>query len=350
MIKRMTLLTAALIGACCFAERAVAAPEPAKPAPPAAVIPQIPVVDSVEVETVVDNFYDAFQKEEKGAKRVLLANADSWEDVRLQAEMGLAYIIKVKVGKEEHVILYDFGLSQSVYENNLKHLKADLSKAEVLVLSHGHQDHYGGIYWASQQTKMPLYVGGEDAFAHRVFTPAGRQVEFGTLDRTALAKTSKIIIATQPTIIAGVALSTGEIPHVTAYEKVPLAFKMEKAGALIQDPITHEQALIFNVKGKGLVIVVACAHVGVVNTIEYAKRITKETRILAVLGGLHLTAATNDVIDKTIAAIKASGAQFIAPMHCTGQRAIARFQKEMPDAYIQQSVGTRYVFDASTKP
>lgn len=352
MIKHVMLLS--LVLSSCGAETR----PPQNPTSPnpntaaVAAVPAIPVVDSVEIETVVDNFYDFFQKEEKGAKRWSLSNADSFEDVRLQAEMGLAYVIKVKVGNREHVILYDFGLTPSVYENNLRHLRIDISKAEALVLSHGHQDHYGGIYLASQKTRAPLYVGGEDVFAHRVMTTPHKHVDFGTLDRAALAKTgSKIIIARQPEVVATVALTTGEIPRVTPYEKVSPALKMEQNGQLIQDPITHEHALIFNVRNRGLVIVVSCAHAGVVNTIEHAKAITKETRILAVLGGMHLTTATDEVIEKTVATVKASGAQFISPMHCTGQRALARFQKEMPEAYIHQSVGTRYVFEAEpTKP
>jgi len=318
--------------------------------------PAIPVVDSVEIETVVDNFYDFFQKDkdDKTAKRWLLTNADSFEDVRLQAEMGLAYVITAKVGNKEHVILMDFGLSPSVYENNLKHLHLDISKAEALVLSHGHQDHYGGIYLASKTVKAPLYVGGEDVFAHRVLQTPKKIVDFGTLDRDALAKmTTKIIIAKQPQVVAGVALTTGEIPRLTPYEKVPPAMKMEKKGQLVPDPITHEQALIFNVRGRGLVVITSCAHAGVVNTIEYAKKLTKENRILAALGGMHLTMAPDDVIDSTVAAVKAIKPKFVSPMHCTGQRAVAKFQSEMPDAYIHQSVGTRYVFEAepaSTKP
>ena len=152
-----------------------------------------------------------------------------------------------------------------------------------------------------------------------------------------------------PTIIAGIALASGEIPHITDYEKVPPAMKMEKDGALVQDPLTHELALIFNVKDKGLVIITSCAHSGVINTIEYARKITGETRVLAVIGGMHLTSATDDTIDKTVSALQAFRPTYVAPMHCTGNRALMKIASQMPDAYVHPSVGTRYVFEAGSR-
>ena len=71
--------------------------------------PAIPEVDSLEVVAVVDNFYDCFQKEEKCAKRWNLASADSFDTIRLQGEMGLAYYITATVKGKQHIILiFDF--------------------------------------------------------------------------------------------------------------------------------------------------------------------------------------------------------------------------------------------------
>src|SRR5262249_19092499 len=107
--------------------------------------PKLPEVDSLEVTAVVDNFYDCFQKDEKCATRVTFGKGNGFEDIRLQGEMSLGYVITASVGGKKHVILFDFGMTPSVYQNNLTHLKIDVSKAEALVLSHGHEDHYGGM-------------------------------------------------------------------------------------------------------------------------------------------------------------------------------------------------------------
>jgi 7,8-dihydropterin-6-yl-methyl-4-(beta-D-ribofuranosyl)aminobenzene 5'-phosphate synthase len=307
-----------------------------------------PPVDSLEIVVVVDNFYDCFQKEEKCAKRLTLAAADSFEGIRVQGEMGLAYFITATVAGKKHTLLMDFGLSPEVYENNLRHLKLDISGAEALVLSHGHEDHYAGLPVALKQVHGPFYVGGPDAFLHRFFVTPAKTVDMGTLDRAAIEKAgSKVVFVPEPAVIAGVALASGEIARVTDYEKVPPPMKMEKNGTLVQDPLTHEQALIFNVAGKGLVVITSCAHSGVVNTVEHARKITGESRVLAVLGGMHLTSASDETIDKTVAALQAIKPTFVAPMHCTGNRALMKLAALMPDAYVHPSVGTRYVFEAA---
>ena len=105
--------------------------------------------------------------------------------------------------------------------------------------------------------------------------------------------------------------------------------------------------MIFSVAGKGLVIVTSCAHSGVINTVEHARKVTGEARVLAVIGGMHLTTATEETIDKTVTALQAIKPIFVAPMHCTGNRALTKLATSMPDAYVHPSVGTRYVFQAA---
>ena len=309
---------------------------------------KIPQLDSLEIVVVVDNFYDCFQKEEKCAKRLTLAAADSFEGIRVQGEMGLAYFITASVAGKKHTLLMDFGLSPEVYENNLRHLKLDISQAEALILSHGHEDHYSGLPSALKQVGGPFYVGGPDVFLHRFFVTPAKTVDMGTLDRAAIERAgARVVFVPEPTEIAGVALASGQIARITDYEKVPPPMKMEKDGALVQDPLTHEIALIFAVGGKGLVVVTSCAHSGVVNTVEHARKITGASRVLAVIGGMHLTSATDETIDRTVSALQAIKPTFVAPMHCTGNRALMKLAAQMPDAYVHPSVGTRYVFEAT---
>lgn len=116
---------------------------------------QVPEVDELEVVAAVDNFYDCFQRDEKCAVRHSLAHHQGFDAIRLQAEMGLAYVVRARVGAEWHTVLFDFALTQGAYENNLPRLKLDITGAEALVLSHAHEDHYAGLLWAAQKAPGP---------------------------------------------------------------------------------------------------------------------------------------------------------------------------------------------------
>jgi 7,8-dihydropterin-6-yl-methyl-4-(beta-D-ribofuranosyl)aminobenzene 5'-phosphate synthase len=112
------------------------------------------------------------------------------------------------------------------------------------------------------------------------------------------------------------------------------------------DLFMGEQALVFNVKGKGLVVVSSCAHAGIVNTVKHAQKMTGIDKVHAIIGGFHLSGAKPEVIQRTIADIKAVTPEYIVPMHCTGFEAVTAFQREMPGQFIINTAGTRYIFTA----
>ena len=109
--------------------------------------------------------------------------------------------------------------------------------------------------------------------------------------------------------------------------------------------IPDDQAVVINIKGKGLVVVSGCAHAGIINTIKYAQKITGIEPVLGVLGGFHLTGPLFEpVIEPTIKAMKQINPEYIVPMHCTGWDAINRFFSAIPDSCILNTVGTTYRF------
>ena len=103
---------------------------------------------------------------------------------------------------------------------------------------------------------------------------------------------------------------------------------------------------MFNAKGKGLVVLSGCAHRGIVNTVKHAQKMTGIEKVHAVIGGFHLTGAKPELIDKTVADIKAVRPDYIVPMHCTGYEAIGAFAREMPDQFILNTAGTKYIISA----
>ena len=146
-------------------------------------------------------------------------------------------------------------------------------------------------------------------------------------------------------IIPG-AYFTGNIERVTAYEKVPPTSLIKRGENLEPDAFPGEQALFFKVKGKGLVVLSGCAHAGIVNTVKQARKIAGTDKVHAIMGGFHLINAKPEIIQSTVADIKAMKPDLIVPAHCTGFEAIVAFSREMPEEFVLNTAGTQYTFTA----
>lgn len=157
---------------------------------------------------------------------------------------------------------------------------------------------------------------------------------------------TKIVEVTEPLLMAGDALLvSGEIPRVTDFEKgLPISYA-EVEGRLESDPlIKDDMAIAVKVREKGLVVISGCAHSGIINTTKYLKELT-DTKVYAVMGGFHLTGKFFEpIIERTIAELKNLDPTLVIPSHCTEWKAANRIFQEMPDRYIQNAVGTRYIF------
>ena len=109
--------------------------------------------------------------------------------------------------------------------------------------------------------------------------------------------------------------------------------------------IKDDQALVAYIEGKGLVIISGCGHAGIINTINYAKKLGGNEKIHAVLGGFHLSGALyEDAIGPTVRSLQDADPDYIVPCHCRGWKAINAIIQRMPQKVIQPSVGTRFVF------
>jgi 7,8-dihydropterin-6-yl-methyl-4-(beta-D-ribofuranosyl)aminobenzene 5'-phosphate synthase len=140
-------------------------------------------------------------------------------------------------------------------------------------------------------------------------------------------------------------LVTGQIERTTPFEQgFPVHFAHTAAGWQ-PDPLIHDdQALVMHVRRKGLVVLTGCGHAGVINTLRHAQKLTGVQKLYAVIGGFHLTGALFEpIIAPTIAAFKDLNPTVLVPAHCTGWKAIHALARELPDAYVPNSVGTRFV-------
>ena len=112
------------------------------------------------------------------------------------------------------------------------------------------------------------------------------------------------------------------------------------------DPmIWDDQALVVNVRDRGLVVVSGCSHAGAINVLRHAQRLTGESRVSGFVGGLHLTGGLFEArIEPTVEALRAAGVGRVVPAHCSGWKAVHAIARAMPEAFIQAAVGTTVTF------
>ena len=305
-------------------------------------------VDRVEILTLIDNYVDILLPATDIVTRPPLAKEGNILADTLLAEHGLSLLITVYQGETKHTILLDTGYTKVGLLHNMERLGINAGNIEAIVISHGHMDHTGSLYAILDQlpARIPLVLH-PGAFVHPRYTrsPDGAMRLWPqTLVQDDLEQQNvEITVSKTPTLIAeDMIMVTGEVERTTAFEKGMPNALLEKDGEYVQDPIKDDQALVINLAGKGLVVISGCAHAGIVNTVEYAKKLTGQNSIHAVLGGFHLTGPFFEKIhDETVAALKKMEPEVVMPMHCTGWKAIQKFQKEFASNFVLSSVGSK---------
>lgn len=308
-------------------------------------VPQLHEADGAEVTILVDNYLDMFTAPTTDIDRRPPFSLDR----PLLAEHGLSCLVRVSAGGRTHDILMDTGISPGCMLHNARQLNFPLDRVEALVLSHGHFDHTGGIgpFLAQAGRQVPLILHPDAFLSRRLNNPKHGSANLPTPDRAELEKAgADILLRAGPSALAsGYLLVTGEVERTTPFEKGFPGMEYRDGNAWVPDPIRDDQALVINVKGKGLVVISGCAHAGIINTVRYARKITGVGKIHAVMGGFHLTGPLfAPVIQPTIDEMKRIDPAYVIPMHCSGWDAINRFMQAMPGRVILNTVGTKYVF------
>ena len=166
------------------------------------------------------------------------------------------------------------------------------------------------------------------------------------MDETVLTKAGANLEKTEEasTIASSLVLLSGKVERQTDFEKGMPGMEAKINDEWIPDPFYDDQGLAVNIKGCGLVVIGGCSHAGIINTVKHLQKTSHIDKVHAVLGGFHLSGENENLIDPTIKEMKAIDPDYIAPMHCTGWKAINRFSGEMPENFILNSVGTTYIF------
>jgi 7,8-dihydropterin-6-yl-methyl-4-(beta-D-ribofuranosyl)aminobenzene 5'-phosphate synthase len=254
----------------------------------------------------------------------------------LIAEHGLALWIEA----DERKILFDTGQGRALAPN-AEALGIKLEEAYAVALSHGHYDHTGGLAALRETLRhAKLYVHSAAFDSKFGVTADGSRYIGAALGRLEQVQREipNLIPTIAPTeIVPGVSV-TGEIPRRNNFEDTGGPFFRDDAGRA-PDSLPDDQAMFIDTR-DGVVVLLGCAHAGVVNTLDYVAELTGADRFHGVLGGMHLVRASAERISRSIAALRAYNVQFIGPCHCTGADATARIRAAFPERFMEVSAGS----------
>ena len=244
-------------------------------------------------------------------------------------EWGFAALVEV----DGHRLLFDTGARPETVLQNARDLGIDLSNVTDVVLSHHHADHTGGLLTLRRE----LAKGNATAVSRIHVAPGvflSRRRAKGDQEANPMIALKPLVEAAgsifmehrEPAeLLPGVWL-TGPVPRRHAERNWPAGVSIVTAAGLVPDTLPEDMSLVIRTE-KGLVVVTGCGHAGVINTVEYAQDIAGHQPAYAVVGGLHLFAATDETLAWTAQRLHDAGLQYLLGAHCTGIEAVFRIRQ-----------------------
>lgn len=228
------------------------------------------------------------------------------------AEHGLSYLVEHD-GKR---ILFDTGQSD-IFLTNGALMGVDPEDTDMIILSHGHYDHGNGL----------RYLGGQYLLCHpgcfvKRYGNKGKKFIGLAESYDVLSSRFNMITTKQPFHVTDKITFLGEIPRLNRHESKETTFTFENGDP---DYVVDDSALVLELT-EGLFIITGCGHSGIINTIEYARKVTGIENIAGIAGGFHLK-HNNKQTKETINFLRSTGAKHIYPSHCTELPALSAFHQ-----------------------
>lgn len=327
-------------------------------------MPHLQPVDALVVDVAIDNLTDSYSSKPAHVSsefnNVMAAGAQALSGQTLCcAQLGLSLVLTASVGQQRHKLLFDAGPEGPLFLRNCQNLGVELGDVAAIAISHGHWDHMGALLDAidyitrfNTGRAVPCHVN-PGMFLERGATLTNGQIApfqpVPSPDLLAAHGAQVVNHADERMLLDDCFYLSGEIPRVSSFEKGrPDHLCRASADQPWQpDPlIMDERYMAVHVRDKGLLVLSACSHAGIVNVVTHARETFGNVPLYGVLGGLHLSgAAMEKLIPDTMTHLKPFDLKQIIPAHCTGWRALYALLNTFGESVVTPSaVGSRFQF------
>lgn len=261
----------------------------------------------------------------------------------LLGEHGLCMLLEAG-GKR---ILFDTGGGLSLL-HNARRLDVDLRGLDALVLSHGHYDHTGGLKDLLEQVGSLSIYAHPDIFAEKYHLREGeapRRIGIPWPKEELERLGARFHLSKNSVKLAEGIILTGEIPRreIREENKTTDLYYKKPDGSFAPDLLADDLAVVVE-STEGTVVLLGCAHSGIINTLRYVNEITGKQQIFTCIGGTHLMSASDERLDYTVEALKRFNLEQIAPCHCTGLKGSLTLYQAFGDRFVHNPAGTIFNF------